>query len=522
MDRDTNWPTLERYEFVEELGRGAQGRIYRARSRESGDDVAIKELDLSRADDWKAIELFERESETLQGLDHPGIPSYIDGFHVDEDGATRFFLVQEFIDGRPLAERVERADLMDESEARDFLRAFLPILDYLHSMSPPVVHRDIKPSNIMVRPDGSYALVDFGAVQTILPDTMGGSTVVGTTGFMPPEQLMGRAVPASDVYSVGATVVQLLSGHDPEDFPMERMRMQFHDYVDVTDAFLAYLDRTLDPTVEQRIQDGGAALEELEGGAPQAEPESPRSDGGATVATRSESEEARLERVLEAIDEDASYRHSYQTFVDVTPERFEATIGPISPKTGNWMVPGGLVGLSILAVPATFVFPVSLCMIPGGMILAAISIPLMWKYLHPQSEQLTIDHEKAVIERRVHPWFGDEPKVERVEIPVSQLYLPHVHKVDFSQFENTGVSRGRGMPAKPSASGFGAKQGVILTDADGNKEAFGELVIYDNRFFNTASTMTDDGELEWLGKKIEAFLTYVRGGFAEDGNDESN
>src|SRR6185437_13327347 len=91
-------------------------------------------------------------------------------------------------------------------------------LDYLHGRAPPIVHRDIKPSNVIRRPDGSFALIDFGAVRDRMKPE-GGSTVVGTFGYMAPEQFQGRAMPASDVYAAGATALTLLTGREPEDLP---------------------------------------------------------------------------------------------------------------------------------------------------------------------------------------------------------------------------------------------------------------------------------------------------------------
>ncbi len=218
MSADTDTPpktplVAGRYRVLADIGRGAQARTYRALDGETGEEVALKELDLKRAQDWKAIELFEREGRVLGSLDHPGIPRYLDAFSVeDDDGTTRFLLAQEFVAGESLRERIEAGHLLDEAQARALLDSLFGILDYLHSHSPPVVHRDIKPANIIVRDSADFALVDFGAVQEVVQQTVGGDTIVGTSGFLPPEQLMGRARPASDLYALGATVVYAMSG----------------------------------------------------------------------------------------------------------------------------------------------------------------------------------------------------------------------------------------------------------------------------------------------------------------------
>ncbi len=260
-----------RYEILSVLGQGAQGKTYLARDRETAEQVAIKELVLQQVEDWKAIELFEREGEALRHLDHPGIPAYVDKFHIhSEDGSERFFLVQEFVDGEDY-ERLLEGLTWSEREAKDFLGQVLDILVYLQSRSPPVVHRDLKPSNIMRRRDGRVALIDFGAVQSVIPKAGGGSTIIGTSGYMPVEQLMGRAVPATDLFALGATVVHLLSGRHPADLPVHEMRLQFESFVNISDEFAHYLRSLLEPLVERRFQtatEARAALESLDRVAP--------------------------------------------------------------------------------------------------------------------------------------------------------------------------------------------------------------------------------------------------------------
>lgn len=240
-----------RFHILRTLGEGGQGRAYLAEDLQSARQVVVKELIMGQAADWKAMELFERESAILRNLEHPAIPAYVDGFYLDE--GTRIFLVQEFVQGQNLEDIVARGELFDEERLRDFLGQLLEILAYLQSFSPPVIHRDIKPSNILVDADGRYHLVDFGAVQLIVQDNVGGSTIVGTSGFMPPEQLIGRAGPASDIYSLGATCVQLASGIEPGDLPMVRMKLAFRDVLDLDPFLLDLLERMLEPASDQRF-----------------------------------------------------------------------------------------------------------------------------------------------------------------------------------------------------------------------------------------------------------------------------
>jgi serine/threonine protein kinase len=200
-------------------------RFVRERERSSGGGavpkgarlVAIKCFRVSSAKVWKDVELAEREARTLASLEHPHLPRYFE--HFEEDGAL--YLVMEKIEGESLAALRKRGG--KASSAAEITRMIEDIagaLRYLHGLAPPVVHRDIKPGNIIRRPDGSYALVDFGAVRDRLRPA-GGSTVVGTFGFMAPEQFQGRASAASDVYGLAATAITMLTGVDPEDLPHE-------------------------------------------------------------------------------------------------------------------------------------------------------------------------------------------------------------------------------------------------------------------------------------------------------------
>jgi serine/threonine protein kinase len=257
-----------RFEVVGLLGVGGQGRTWLARDTELGEEVALKELALGRVDDWKAVELFEREGNLLRALDHAAIPRYVLAFHDEpegQQGGARLFLAQEYVAGRSLDDELEHTH-WDEAKATALLRAMLDVLGYLHGLSPPVVHRDLKPSNIMRLDTGGFALIDFGAVSTVSSGLTGGSTVVGTSGYMPLEQFMGRAVPSTDIYALGATLVHLLSRRHPADLPMVRSRLQFEDACNVSDAFAEVLRRMLEPNVEDRFQSAAEVVRALEEG----------------------------------------------------------------------------------------------------------------------------------------------------------------------------------------------------------------------------------------------------------------
>lgn len=255
-------PLNDRYVLRKELGRGGQGITYLADDLETGNEVVVKELLLPRAINWKSIELFQREGTSLKSLSHDGIPSYIDAFH--NEAEDRFFLIQEFVDGANFDQLLADSIQCSEDDARAFLSEMLEILEYIHDQKPPVIHRDIKPSNIIRRrSDGRLVLIDFGAAQASHIDDDGGSTVIGTTGYMPVEQLSGRAVPATDLYALGATTVHLLSRRHPADLPVEHLTLQFQEYVNISMDLSLYLQKLLEPHVEDRFSSTNGARQAL-------------------------------------------------------------------------------------------------------------------------------------------------------------------------------------------------------------------------------------------------------------------
>ena len=255
-----------RYRILEPLGRGAFGTTYKAEDLADGKFVAMKVLSLRQTGDWKVLEMFEREARVLANLHHSGIPGYLDYFDRDTPTDRYFFLVQELVVGKSLAALVANRWHADEAQVQDIAEQILHVLDYLHQQTPPVIHRDIKPQNIIRDENGRVYLVDFGAVQDVYRTTLiEGGTFVGTVGYMPPEQFRGEAVPASDLYGLGATLLFLLTHRSPTDLPKKRMKLDFRDRVHVAPAFAQWLETMLEPAIEDRFESAPEALEFLLG-----------------------------------------------------------------------------------------------------------------------------------------------------------------------------------------------------------------------------------------------------------------
>jgi serine/threonine-protein kinase len=213
-----------RYEIVRRIGGGGMGAVYLAKDRNLGDAPrAVKEMVESHLDPGqheKAIGDFKRESLLLTSLEHPSIPTIYDYFY--DEALGRFYLVMKYISGGDHASRMRAAvgGRLDEKTVTDWGMQVADVLDYLHSRPKPIIYRDLKPANLMIDGNtGRVMLIDFGIARWVSQQEKG-VTAVGTMGYAPPELFSGRVQPASDVYSLGATMFHLLTGSDPQDNPL--------------------------------------------------------------------------------------------------------------------------------------------------------------------------------------------------------------------------------------------------------------------------------------------------------------
>ncbi|MHC5743000.1 MAG: serine/threonine protein kinase [Nostoc sp.] len=259
----------ERYEVQQLLGKKAGRRTLLARDLQTQELVVIKLLSFSSDFEWDSLKLFEREAETLKNLAHPSIPSYLNYFEVNLSTIQGFALVQTYIPAQTLEQYLQAGRTFTETEIKQIAKALLKILVYLHELHPPVIHRDIKPSNILLgersgNSVGQVYLVDFGSVQTVLASETGTRTVVGTYGYMPPEQFGGRTVAASDLYSLGATLIYLVTGTHPADLPQKDFRIQFEQMANLSPSFSNWLKWMIEPSLERRLSSAEQAIAVLE------------------------------------------------------------------------------------------------------------------------------------------------------------------------------------------------------------------------------------------------------------------
>lgn len=257
----------DRYQLQTKLGQDASRQTWKALDLHQSLPVVIKLLALSPTMQWDESKLFEREAQVLQKLDHPRIPKYLDYFFLEQLPGSRFSwfcLVQTCIPGSSLQELLDLGQRFTETEIEKLAIEVLTILVYLHDLEPPVLHRDIKPSNLIWGEDDRIYLVDFGAVQDQAVVEGVTFTVVGTYGYVPMEQFGGRAVPASDLYALGATLVHLLTGTAPADLPQQNSRLQFADQVPLDSGFVLWIGKLLEPNLADRFTTARQTLSALE------------------------------------------------------------------------------------------------------------------------------------------------------------------------------------------------------------------------------------------------------------------
>ncbi|HEY9614383.1 serine/threonine-protein kinase [Allocoleopsis sp.] len=256
----------DRYQLQRKLGQNAGRQTWLAEDIgvSPPELVIVKLLAFGGEVQWDDLKLFEREAQVLKQLNHPRIPKYRDYFHIDERSLC-FGLVQDYIPGISLKEQLSQGKRFSEDEVVYMIAVdVLSILEFLHQLNPTVLHRDIKPSNLIWGEDDRIYLVDFGAVQDRAAREGATFTVVGTYGYAPMEQFCGRAVPASDLYALGVTLIHLLTGTAPADLPQRNLRICFEDQVTLSPRVVNWLKTLTEPAPEQRFQSASQALSALE------------------------------------------------------------------------------------------------------------------------------------------------------------------------------------------------------------------------------------------------------------------
>ncbi len=207
-----------RYRVVRKLGTGGMANVYLAEDQELGRRVAIKMLDDRHSQDEQFVERFRREAKSAAGLSHPNIVSIYD--RGEAEGT--YYIAMEYLEGRTLKELLVARGPTPIAVAIDYARQILGAVGFAHRNG--IVHRDIKPHNVVVAPDGRLKVTDFGIARSGTSQMTEAGSIIGTAQYLSPEQAKGAPVtPASDIYSVGIVLFEMLTGSVPftGDTPLE-------------------------------------------------------------------------------------------------------------------------------------------------------------------------------------------------------------------------------------------------------------------------------------------------------------
>lgn len=251
------------YQVDRVLGQNVHGgRVtYLAQDLNAEIPVVVKQFQFA-GNTWGNYDAYQREVDILQHLDHPRIPKYLTSWETP----SGFCLVQEYKTGATLA-NVGRKFTIDE--VKQIAIDILEVLIYLQQQQPPVVHRDLKPENILINEQNQVYVIDFGFARNNDQEVAASSTVKGTLGFMPPEQLFNRPLTkAADLYSLGVTLVCLLTGHKSTEIDQlidHNYRLDLRSHLShLPPNFLAWLIKITDPNPDQRYPDAQDALTTLQ------------------------------------------------------------------------------------------------------------------------------------------------------------------------------------------------------------------------------------------------------------------
>jgi serine/threonine protein kinase len=261
-----------RYAIIKQLGSGGFGETYIAEDRDlpGSPKCVVKRLKPQSEDPFvlqTAKRLFDTEAAVLYQLgSHPQIPRLMAHFEENQ----QFYLVQEFIEGRDLSQELLPGVRWSEGQVLTFLRDTLNILEFVHQQN--VIHRDIKPANIIRRfSDNKLALIDFGAVKeirslvTTIQAQSAGSVAIGTPGYMPGEQAVGKPRFSSDIYALGMTALQALTGMPPDRLKEDITtgEISWRSHAQVSEATAKVIDKMVRSHFRDRYQSASDVLSDL-------------------------------------------------------------------------------------------------------------------------------------------------------------------------------------------------------------------------------------------------------------------
>lgn len=210
----------EKYKILNKIGQGGMSVVYLAMNERANKQWAIKEVRKDGVQNFEVVkQSLVAETDMLKKLNHPNLPSIIDVI----DGEGSFLIVMDYIEGNPLSRALKEYGAQPQEDVIEWAKQLCDVLGYLHSRKPAIIYRDMKPSNVMLKPDGTVNLIDFGTAREFKEDRVEDTKCLGTQGYAAPEQYggHGQTDARTDIYCLGATLYHLLTGHNPSQPPYE-------------------------------------------------------------------------------------------------------------------------------------------------------------------------------------------------------------------------------------------------------------------------------------------------------------
>lgn len=211
-----------KYEILKLIGKGGMSKVYLAMDKRLNKQWAVKEIEKSGRDKRNnevVIQSAIAEAHLIKRLDHPALPRIVDIIENDDI----IYVVMDYIEGEPLNKIIDEYGAQPQDVVIDWAMQLCDVLDYLHTSNPPIIYRDMKPANVMLRPDGSLKLIDFGIAREFKEENIEDTVSLGTKGYAAPEQFGGKGQTdaRTDVYCLGVTLYHLVTGQNPSDPPYE-------------------------------------------------------------------------------------------------------------------------------------------------------------------------------------------------------------------------------------------------------------------------------------------------------------
>ena len=209
-----------KYKVLNIIGQGGMSTVYLAMNERANKQWAIKEVRKDAVTNYRVVrQSLITETDLLKELSHPYLPSIVDV--IEEDG--RFLIVMDYIEGNTLEKALRLLGPQPQEYVIEWGIQLCDVLGYLHTRRPPIIYRDLKPGNIMLRPNGTITLIDFGTAREYKEASSGDTSYLGTRGYAAPEQFggMGQTDARTDIYCLGTTLYHLVTGHNPGEPPFE-------------------------------------------------------------------------------------------------------------------------------------------------------------------------------------------------------------------------------------------------------------------------------------------------------------